>query len=107
VFAWLQAFFVSIVIKVFIFAFATQGDLSGLYVLGTVAYLVLVNCMLYKALLEMATINWFCVLSLAVSLFGTTAFVWGYSHFAGNWPEFYNVGVVTLSSMMFWLVFLR
>jgi hypothetical protein len=102
-----QAFWASLVIGVFlILAFSEQTDLEGLYVMGTLAYLVLVNCMLYKAMLEMSTINFWSSLSIFISLAGTLFFVWGYSFFAEYAPAFYNVGIVAFNHSMFWLVFI-
>jgi hypothetical protein len=77
-----------------------------LYVLGTLAYLVLVNCMLYKAVLEMSTVNWICTESIIVSIVGTLVFIWGYSYFPEFAPAFYNVGVVAYQHGIFWLVFI-
>jgi len=102
-----KAFWASLVIGVFlILAFSEQTDLEGLYVMGTLAYLVLVNCMLYKAMLEMSTINFWSSLSIFISLAGTLFFVWGYSFFAEYAPAFYNVGIVAFNHSMFWLVFI-
>jgi magnesium-transporting ATPase (P-type) len=103
----IKAVFTAVVLDILIFAFASQDGLDGLYVMGTLAYMVLVQCMLYKAALEMSTISLFSVLSIVVSVVGTLCFTLGYSHWAGFAPSYYFVGVMTFNRGMFWLVFFR